>query len=160
MIVDPATIERFWDKVEKTDSCWLWRAACRKGYGAFKFSGRVYDAHRFSYILAHGDIPEGMAVCHHCDQPLCVRPDHFFLGTIRDNNLDMHQKGRHKGGVNWDPDREVREHSTEGTTAKLDHKTADVIRLMHGMGYSVKDLAAQFKVARRTVQDVVAGKTW
>lgn len=160
MIIDPKSIERFWAKVEKTDGCWVWKAACRKGYGAFKFEGKVYDTHRFSYILHFGDIGPGLAVCHRCDNPLCIRPDHLFLGTIADNNLDMHVKGRHKGGHAWDPNREIRTHSPEATTAKLNHKTADLIRMMHKLGYSVQDLADQFKVARRTVQDVVAGTTW
>lgn len=160
MIVDPKSIERFWSKVEKTETCWNWTAACRKGYGAFKYNNKVYDTHRFSYMLANGDIPAGTAICHQCDNPLCVNPDHLFPGSIADNNRDMHSKGRHKGGTHWDPNRQVRTLSPEGNNVKLNENTAELIRMMHNIGYSVQDLAEQFDVARRTVQDVISGKTW
>lgn len=89
--------ERFWEKVEKTDGCWLWTASLtNKGYGEFRLNEpSPILAHRVAYELAHGPIPPGLFVCHHCDNPPCVRPDHLFLGTQKDNAQDMVRKGRH-----------------------------------------------------------------
>ena len=86
-------MNRFWLKVEKKPGgCWAWKAAVRSsGYGAFRYLGRHDVAHRVSWMLTNGDdsIPAGMFVRHRCDVRLCVRPSHLFLGTARDNNVDM-----------------------------------------------------------------------
>jgi hypothetical protein len=88
-------MKRFWDKVVKTDTCWVWTASVNgKGYGSFGYGGRVQLAHRVSWQMHCGPIPPGLCVCHACDNPSCVRPDHLFLGTIKDNNRDRDRKGR------------------------------------------------------------------
>jgi len=89
-------IERFMQKVIKGDGCWLWTASLRgkTGYGAFKISGKVMDAHRLSYMIHKGEIPEGMLVCHTCDNRQCVNPAHLWLGSYRDNWMDAINKGR------------------------------------------------------------------
>ena len=89
-------MQRFWDKVEKTDGCWVWTASKnRQGYGYFRFDGKMRKAHRMAWLFAIGEIPEGMMVCHSCDNPSCVNPEHLWLGTGQDNMDDMNTKGRH-----------------------------------------------------------------
>jgi len=96
-------MERFFNKIEKTDTCWIWTGCLRgkSGYGAFKHNKKVFDAHRFSYMIHKGQITEGMFVCHTCDNRICVNPDHLFLGTAKDNWQDGFNKGRIKrlGGI-------------------------------------------------------------
>jgi len=88
--------ERFWSKVNKTNGCWLWTAAQnRAGYGVLNRDGIATLAHRISYEFQHGPISGGLHVCHHCDTPACVRPDHLFLGTDATNAADRDAKRRH-----------------------------------------------------------------
>ena len=87
--------ERFWKNVRKGPGCWEWSANKNDaGYGRFWICRKGVRAHRFSLELHKGKIPEGMFVCHHCDNPGCVKPDHLFVGTQSDNMHDMQSKGR------------------------------------------------------------------
>jgi len=95
---------RFWRKVVKgggPDDCWEWKGAAmdRAPYGVFVNMGRRELAHRVSFRMAFGD-PGALCVCHRCDNPPCVRPDHLFLGTLGENTLDMWRKGRGRKGGN------------------------------------------------------------
>jgi hypothetical protein len=99
--------ERFWMKVDRSGECWAWLGASRtrgangeKRYGQFWDQGRNRPAQVVAWELANGrPFPEGMDGCHHCDNPTCVRPDHVFPGTARENALDMVAKGRNRNGA-------------------------------------------------------------
>lgn len=122
-------VQRFWRKVQKSNDCWEWQGA-RANYGHF-WAGKHMTAHRMSYELAYGSIPDGLLVLHQCDNPFCVNPAHLFLGTQADNMRDMRNKGRHTVG-------------TASATAKL---TADQVRAIR-QSYARKE-APQHEIARR-----------
>jgi len=95
--VDQQAIDRFWSKVAKAGAgdCWPWSASTvRGGYGKFSIESRYVQAHRLSWVLAHGQISGALLVLHRCDNPPCVNPSHLFLGTHLDNVIDMYAKGR------------------------------------------------------------------
>jgi len=94
-------VERFWSKVKTSgnDTCWTWTSGTTQaGYGKFGESrkGRTILSHRYSYKIKYGKIPDGLFVCHHCDNPPCVNPKHLFLGTQSDNQIDSSNKKRHR----------------------------------------------------------------
>jgi len=90
--------DRFLDKVEKTDDCWTWigkkLSVPPNNYGRFWFDGKWHLAHRISYRLFRGEMQSGYVVCHACDNPQCVNPEHLFIGKQEDNIVDMCNKGR------------------------------------------------------------------
>lgn len=90
-------VARFNRKVDASGACWVWTGAHgRNGYGQAVVQGHTYKAHRVAWTIAHGPIPEGLCVCHACDNRRCVRPDHLWLGTHQENQEDKIRKGRQK----------------------------------------------------------------
>ena len=95
MDINDSIIARFWAKVDKSGECWVWTAYCdANGYGHLSVGTKMPRAHRVSWTIHNGPIPEGICVLHTCDNPPCVRPDHLWLGSRGDNSLDMKMKGR------------------------------------------------------------------
>lgn len=160
--IDDALVQRFLAKVRKTDGCWLWigcgPATGNQRYGQILCGSRknkrtVMRAHRLSWLIYRGDIPDGLYVCHSCDNGACVKPKHLFLGTQQDNMDDMKKKGRGFGLV-----------GEANHKAKL--SIEDVKRLLflyqkysHLYGIGPK-LAKKFRITRQQVWAIVKGRAW
>ena len=145
--------ECFWSHVDlpNGNGCRLWHAYVHKsGYGHFRVGAIIEYAHRVSWRLTYGPIPEGMSVLHKCDVRRCVEPTHFWLGTKNENMKDMVAKGRARGhsgeahyrtGLTWEKVREIR-------------------RLRCEKGLTQQALADMFGASRRQIGFIVTGKTW
>lgn len=143
-------VERFWAKVDKRgpDECWPWIGGKKKrgGHGHISLGGAagpLVGAHRVSYELHYGPIPEGigyhgLCVCHRCDNPPCVNPAHLFLGTHTENVRDMLAKGRH-------------------ARAKLTPDLAAKIKIAPG---SLREVAKHFGITHQQVSRIRHGKSW
>lgn len=144
---------RFWEKVEKAgpDDCWLWTGQLNKdGYGvlrAGKVDGyRTQGAHRISFQLAGGTIPEGKSVCHTCDNPGCVNPNHLWVGSNQDNVDDSVRKGRWTRGE-------------KSGMAKLTDKDVREMRERYP-AESYEAIARAFRVSKKTARSAIIGETW
>lgn len=166
IVYDHETRDRFWSKVNKTDSCWLWTGAkMRRGYGAFQLGGGVRRANRIAYIMEYGSIPDEVFVCHHCDVPSCVRPDHLFLGTAQDNRDDCVRKGRDRapinknnGGYKLAPGSNAGE---KNPRSKMNWSKVREIRLRYKSGNELlKNLAAEYGISFSTADKIVRYETW
>jgi hypothetical protein len=149
--------KRFWARVEKRgpSECWLWTAATNGvGYGTIfsggERAGRMVLAHRLSFEIHKGTIPKGHYVCHHCDNPRCVNPEHLFAGTPRENTQDMFAKGRWSAA----PIRGAAQ-----AQAKLSDDQVREIRARIGR-VPLRDIAAEFGVSKSLVWNIKAGLNW
>jgi hypothetical protein len=145
-----AEIERFWAKVERGEgnACWVWVGYLHDGWhGQVRVGGKARYAHRVSWEMANGPIPEGMVVRHRCDNPACVNPRHLELGTHADNVADRVARGRSaKGEANG--------------RAKLSGEKVEAIRARIESGDAQTQIATDFGVSRRAVYKIKTGKTW
>ena len=146
--------ERFdakWQENPET-GCWDWRGGrSNNGYGGIWSCGKTLKAHRVSYELHVGEIPDGLCVCHRCDRPCCVNPEHLFLGTTADNTRDKVEKGRSNMPKGEDHYRST----LTSSEVSLIREALD--RLPVGGG---NFLARWFGVDRRTISSVRHGKRW
>ena len=161
----PETIKRFWSRVQKTDSCWLWIAGkTRSGYVSFRASNRALFAHRISWVLVHGRIPSGMCVCHMCDIPACVNPEHLFLGTHAENMRDAANKNRFPKGEQHHAHRspEVMRPplGERNGNAKLRDEWIPFIRKRLAEGESQRSIAADYGVSHGMIGRISRGTAW
>lgn len=154
--------ERFWEKVNKTETCWLWTANKNNmGYGLFRPGGLASKrlAHRISYEMENGPIPEGMCALHRCDTPACVNPAHIFLGTKKDNVADMDAKGRRV--IGWNPNNKPPIYKgSKNPQAKLTEEKVLEIRARLASGAFVRALAREFRVDRKTLMRIRDRESW
>lgn len=152
--------ERFWPKVSigQPSACWEWQGShSLNGYGQIGVGGRsrkLLGAHRVSWELAYGPIPDKLCVCHHCDNRGCVNPTHLFLGTHSDNSKDAFAKGRMIIP-------KVKLFGEKNPRAKLTEKEVVQIRDEHASGeYSLAELGRRFGVGPSTIFKIVTRKRW
>jgi hypothetical protein len=144
--------ERFWRDVDKSsvDGCWPYTSRSHNGYGYVTANGRTTSSHRMSWEIHFGPIPDGMYICHKCDNPPCVRPDHLFLGTPKDNMTDKHSKGRNH---NQNGER-------NGSVKLSESDVAEIFRL-YDAGFTQKEISQRIgKVSIPTVCNVLKNKIW
>lgn len=150
----PDHIARFWGRVLKprdNDACWIWTGKIRNGYGkfAFKINGerRYVTAHRFSWELTNGPIPNGLFVCHKCDNPPCLNPLHLFLADALENMKDRDRKGRQARGE-------------KGGTAKLTEEKVGQIRKKIANKEKIRDIVKEFNISSSSVYAIGYRRTW
>lgn len=152
--------QRFWSKVKIQRGCWVWKATMdRHDYGKLLVGSRkdgtrrIRRAHRISYEIVRGEIPEGLQVLHKCDNPPCVRPSHLVLGTHKDNMSDMYAKNR-------------RDHKKIGRPGELHHNckiTSEIaleIRRLCADGKSQQEVGELFGLSQTHVGRIVRGERW
>ncbi len=158
MKFEKETIENFWKRTRKSESkfwngtpCIEWISnPMRIKYGTFIYKGKTYRSHRFSWNLENGEIPEGMYICHHCDNPPCVNSEHLFLGTPKDNTKDKFSKNRGnlpKGDEHW--------------KSKLTNKDVKKIRKLYAnKKYKQVELSEMFGVTQAQISYIVNDIFW
>lgn len=149
--MEVGVIERFWTKVEVAgpDECWIWTAGKNsQGYGYFWHSGSGHAAHRFSYELTFGPVPEGLVIRHkECDNPPCVNPRHLMPGTVKQNKADETGKMRHLFGE--------RHHMTPLSEADVVSMRAE-----HVEGARPFELASRYRISKQAVIKILKGESW
>jgi hypothetical protein len=172
---------RFWSRVgtrTEDGSCWPWLGRTDPdGYGRIKWDRRSMGTHQASYRLHKGEIPTGLCVCHSCDNPACVNPDHLFLGTTQVNNADRTAKGRSASGDangsrlhperrprgprhHWQTRPESRLTGTRNGRAKLTLDQVASIRSRVASGESRAVLAREFGVSWTAINYIANGRNW
>jgi hypothetical protein len=159
--------QRFWEKVDRSGDCWVWTAhRGPQGYGACYVlrdgAKSQMGAHRVSWMIAHGPIPDGMFVCHRCDNPPCVRPDHLFLGSPRDNSQDAAKKGRMASGerhtTRLHPERIARGARLPQT--KLTEDDVREIRRELAASTPERHLARRYGVSKSLIWSIKTRRSW
>lgn len=148
---------RFWAKVDKSGDCWIWTSARVGGYGVFTMDGRPLKAHRLAYQWTVGEIPAGMIVCHSCDNPPCVRPDHLWLGTTAENQHDKVRKGRQAKGDTTGRRRYPHLWTPEVVSYKVTPDMIREIRAKRATGMSQQAIADSIGLGQSHVSRILLG---
>jgi len=140
----PINREHFWDNVDKTTSnnCWIWTGVIVRKYGRF----RGKPAHRIAWELEFGSVPNDILVCHECDNPPCVNPDHLFLGTTKDNAIDRSLKDRNRDQY--------------GEKNSMSILTKEEVSEIFTSSLPQIRLAEIYKISPMAVSMIKLGKTW
>ena len=149
--------DRFWSKVDVRgpDECWPWKAGrYRAGYGTFSNARTTVTTHRQAWVLMNGPIPQGMCVCHRCDNPPCVNPGHLFLGTPLDNMRDMIAKGRRRVGA------PSKLRGEDHPRSKLTDTEVREIRAWREAGFPGTQIAIAYGVTHSTVNRIASRRRW
>lgn len=151
-------VKRFWSFVpDRPDvGCWEWQGVrSTRGYGTMRAFGRTLRATHAAVLVTTGELPEaGKYVCHHCDNPPCVRPDHLFVGTPAENMRDCVRKGRNKFP---EIPAEVKARGSKHGIAKLDE---DKVRAIRASPKFINDIAAEYGVCRSTISKIRTRMYW
>jgi hypothetical protein len=156
---------RFWEKVAKSDEgCWEWLGAISCGYGNFYWGGRAHKAHRVSWEIHNGPIPDGVCVLHHCDNPRCVHPDHLYIGDKQDNARDREKRNRSNHATGERHGRYTHPGQTRGSKngrSKLtEQQVRELLNSHYKQGTCKAELARRYGVSDTTVCNIVSGKLW
>lgn len=131
------------------NDCWIWKGSKhRQGYGNVTYKEKLELAHRVSWMIYYGEIPEGIKVCHHCDEPSCVNPAHLFLGTQLDNMADCIKKGRFTRNI------------PKTRRIKLNFDQVQEIKMLNEKGITRKELQEKFNVGQTCIAKILQGKSW
>lgn len=137
-------------KVNEENQCWIWTGGKnKKGYGSLSYNGKTTIAHRLSYELYIGQIPNEMLICHHCDTPSCINPGHLFLGTNLDNSNDKFSKGRNKSSPG----------QRNGNSKLTDDQVRSIKKKLKN-GVKVSDISKQYEVSETNISYIKKEKTW
>lgn len=165
----PKRIDKFWSRVKigNPDECWEWQASCfPTGYGHLTIKGKSLYSHRVSWELTNGEIPDGLFVCHKCDNPPCCNPQHLFVGTPLDNVRDRDAKGRGRKQPKKFREEKPRQPRIMPTGEssyhhKLTWELVATIRQRYSMGdVTQTQLAKEYNVAISTISRLVHGFNW
>ena len=136
-------------QINKTDTCWLWTGHTTGDYGRYGIERKKVYAHRYSYTIHKGEIPEGHCVRHTCDETLCVNPDHLLTGTQQDNMNDKKERGRQNP-----PSGE------RNSLSKLNNDDVIEIRILRGFGFTYDELGKMYNVSISSIFNIINNKTW
>lgn len=144
---------RFWKKVLKSENCWIWSGGNNGTYGTIQIYGRAYYAHRVSFELNGNVIEENKVIMHSCDNPLCVNPNHLFMGSQLDNMRDKMNKGRYKVTAG--------DHKgIKNAAAKINDDTAFNIRKDRELGMSIRKIGKKYTLSPSQIFRIVKGESW